>query len=108
MQKAGFKMLTVDVDDIIVDFPNVFALMEDLQAMGENNAILGREMGPISRDVLLATDAIYRELHGNEDGTIPATFRIIYMMGWHESADQAKPLPRGSGQINLKDILEQK
>lgn len=108
MQKAGFKMLTVDVDDIIVDFPNVFALMEDLQAMGENNAILGREMGPISRDVLLATDAIYRELHGNEDWTIPATFRIIYMMGWHESADQAKPLPRGSGQINLKDILEQK
>jgi NADH dehydrogenase [ubiquinone] 1 alpha subcomplex assembly factor 5 len=108
MQKAGFKMLTVDVDDIIVDYPDTFALMQDLQAMGENNAVLGREMGPISRDVLLANEAIYRALYGNEDGSIPATFRIIYMIGWHESADQAKPLPRGSADINLKDILEGK
>ena len=108
LQKAGFKMLTVDVDDIIVDYPDSFALMQDLQAMAESNVVLGREMGPISRDLLLATEAIYRELHGNEDGTLPATFRIIYMIGWHESEDQAKPLPRGSGEVNLKDILEQK
>jgi NADH dehydrogenase [ubiquinone] 1 alpha subcomplex assembly factor 5 len=108
LQKAGFKMLTVDVDDVTVDYPDTFALMQDLQAMGESNAVLGREMGAISRDVLLANDAIYRELHGNEDGSVPATFRIIYMIGWHESADQAKPLPRGSGDINLKDLLERK
>ncbi|CAH0001628.1 unnamed protein product [Clonostachys byssicola] len=108
LQKAGFKMLTVDIDDIIVDYPDSFALMQDLQAMGEGNAILGREMGPISRDVLLASEGIYRELHGNPDGSIPATFRIIYMIGWHESANQTKPLARGSGDINLKDILEQK
>ncbi|KAI1139592.1 S-adenosyl-L-methionine-dependent methyltransferase [Hypoxylon sp. FL0543] len=108
LQRAGFKMLTVDVDDIIVDYPDTFALMQDLQAMGENNAVLGREMGGIQRDVLLANDAIYRELHGNEDGSIPATFRMIYMIGWKESKDQAKPLPRGSGEINLKDVLERK
>ncbi len=106
LQRAGFKMLTVDVDDIIVDYPDTSALMQDLQAMGESSAVLGREMGAIGRDVLLASDAIYRELHGNEDGTIPATFRIIYMIGWHESPDQAKPLARGSGEMNLKDILE--
>ncbi|KAI0182054.1 S-adenosyl-L-methionine-dependent methyltransferase [Hypoxylon sp. FL1284] len=105
LQRAGFKMLTVDVDDIVVDYPDTFALMQDLQAMGESSAVLGREMGAIQRDVLLANDAIYRELHGNEDGSIPATFRVIYMIGWKESEDQAKPLPRGSGEINLKDIL---
>ncbi|KAJ6786378.1 hypothetical protein PWT90_02865 [Aphanocladium album] len=108
LQKAGFKMLTVDVDDIIVDYPDTFALMQDLQAMGESNAILGREMGPIGRDVLLANDAIYRELHGNEDGSIPATFRIIYMIGWREGENQPQPLARGSGETNLKDLLEQK
>jgi NADH dehydrogenase [ubiquinone] 1 alpha subcomplex assembly factor 5 len=108
LQRAGFKMTGVDVDDIIVDFPDTFALMQDLQAMGEGNAVLGRERGPIGRDVLLAADAIYRELHGNEDGTLPATFRMIYMIGWKESADQAKPLPRGSGTVNLKDVLESK
>lgn len=104
--KAGFKMLTVDVDDIVVDYPSTFALMADLQAMGESNAVLGREMGGIRRDVLLASDAIYRELHGNEDGTIPATFRVIYMIGWKEGQGQPAPLPRGSGQVNIKDILE--
>lgn len=108
LQRAGFKMLTVDVDDVIVDYPDTFELMKDLQAMGESNAVLGREMGAIGRDVLLANEAIYRELHGNEDGSIPATFRIIYMIGWHDSPDQPKPLPRGSGDINLKDILEKK
>jgi len=105
LQKAGFKMLTVDIDDIIVDYPDTFALMQDLQAMGESNAILGREQGGLRKDVLLANEAIYRELHGNEDGTIPATFRLIYMIGWKEGPNQAKPLARGSGELNIKDIL---
>lgn len=104
--RAGFKLLTVDVDDIIVDYPSVFHLMQDLQLMGESNAALRRDAGPISRDVLMATDAIYREMYGNEDGSIPATFRTIYMIGWKEGEGQAQPLPRGSGEINIKDILE--
>lgn len=108
LQKAGFKMLTVDVDDIIVDYPDTFALMKDLQAMAENNAVLGREMGPIGRDVLMANEAIYKALHGSEDGSIPATFRIIYMIGWKEGENQPKPLARGSGEVNLKDILQEK
>lgn len=106
--RAGFQMLTVDVEDIVVDYPDTFALMQDLQAMGEGNAVLGREMGGIGRDVLLANEAIYRALHGNEDGTLPATFRIIHMIGWKEGANQPKPLKRGSGEISLKDVLEQK
>jgi NADH dehydrogenase [ubiquinone] 1 alpha subcomplex assembly factor 5 len=109
LTRAGFKLLTVDVDDIIVDYPNVSALMADLQAMGESNAALRREKGPISRDVLLATESIYRELYGEEqeDGslTIPATFRTIYMIGWKESANTPQPLERGTGQSNLTDVL---
>ncbi|KAM5433134.1 hypothetical protein MferCBS31731_007131 [Microsporum ferrugineum] len=106
LTKAGFKLLTVDVEDIVVEYPDTFALMADLQAMGENNAILRREAGPISRDVLLANEAIYRSLH-TEDGadSIPATFRLIYMIGWKEGEGQSKPLERGSGQVNLKDII---
>ncbi|KAL2809782.1 S-adenosyl-L-methionine-dependent methyltransferase [Aspergillus granulosus] len=106
LTKAGFKMLTVDVEDIVVEYPDTFALMADLQAMGESNAIMQREAGPISRDVLLANEAIYRELHKEEDSRgIPATFRLIYMIGWKEGEGQAQPLARGSGQVNLKDIL---
>lgn len=105
--KAGFKLLTVDVDDIIVEYPDTFALMTDIQAMGEGNAILKTMGGPISRDVLLANEAIYRQLHGEEgrEGVIPATYRVIYMIGWKEAAGQSQPLSRGSGQVNIKDIL---
>lgn len=109
LTRAGFKLLTVDVDDIIVNYPNVSALMADLQAMGEANAALRREAGPISRDVLLATESIYRELYGEEqeDGTValPATFRTIYMIGWKESPDTPQPLQRGSGQSDLTQVL---
>lgn len=106
LQKADFNLLTVDVDDIIIDYPDIFALMQDLQAMGESNAVLGREAGAIRREVLAAGDAIYKQLHGNEDGTIPATFRLIYMIGWKRSPTQAKPLERGTGMFSIKDILE--
>jgi NADH dehydrogenase [ubiquinone] 1 alpha subcomplex assembly factor 5 len=105
LTKAGFKLLTVDVDDVVVEFPDTFALMIDLQAMGESNAIL-KNSGGLSRDVLLANESIYRQLHGEEGKeSIPATFRIIYMIGWKEGAGQGKPLPRGSGQTSLKDVL---
>jgi NADH dehydrogenase [ubiquinone] 1 alpha subcomplex assembly factor 5 len=106
LQKAGFTLLTVDVDDIVVDYPDVFALMKDLQAMGESNAVISREKGPVQRDVLLAAEGIYRALHGNEDGSLPATFRLIYMIGWKPSPTQAKPLERGTGMFSIKDYLE--
>ncbi|KAI9822034.1 MAG: hypothetical protein M1832_003206 [Thelocarpon impressellum] len=108
LQRAGFQLLTVDVDDIVVSYPSASALMVDLQTMGEGNAVLGREMGPLHRDVLLAAEGIYRELHGEADGdgSLPATFRVIYMIGWKEGPNQAKPLERGTGRVNLKDVLE--
>ncbi|KAJ9655494.1 hypothetical protein H2198_005680 [Neophaeococcomyces mojaviensis] len=107
LTKAGFKLLTVDVDDIIVEYPDTFALMQDIQAMGEGNAILKSVGGPMSKDVLLANEAIYRELHCKDDekDRIPATYRIIYMIGWKAAPGQQQPLQRGSGQINIKDVL---
>lgn len=108
LQKAGFNLLTVDVDDIVVGFPDCFSLMKDLQAMGESNAVMTREKGAMHRDVLLAAEPIYRALHGNEDGSLPATFRLIYMIGWKASPNQAKPLERGTGMFSIKDYLEKK
>ncbi|VVT58276.1 uncharacterized protein SAPINGB_P006125 [Magnusiomyces paraingens] len=104
MQRAKFNLLTVDVDDIIVSYPDTYSLIEDLQAMGESNAVLARQ-SYIPRDILVAADPIYRALHGNEDGSIPATFRVIYLIGWKPAPTQQKPLARGSAQMSLKDAL---
>ncbi|KAG8534168.1 uncharacterized protein KY384_001012 [Bacidia gigantensis] len=105
LTRAGFKMLTVDVDDIIIEYPSTFALMMDLQAMGESNAALTREMAGLRKEVLLANDAIYRELHAEGKEELPATFRIIYIIGWTPGEGQPEPEKRGSGQINLADVL---
>ncbi|KEP52724.1 S-adenosyl-L-methionine-dependent methyltransferase [Rhizoctonia solani 123E] len=104
MGRAGFTLLTVDTDDVRVSYPSIWELMEDLRDMGESNAIASRNTF-INRDTLIAADAIYRALHGNEDGTVPATFQVLYMIGWKPAPNQPKALERGSGQINLKDVL---
>ncbi|KAF9464818.1 S-adenosyl-L-methionine-dependent methyltransferase [Collybia nuda] len=104
LSRAGFNLLTVDVDEIQVAYPSMWELLEDLSDMGEANAIMGRR-NFIHRDTLSAASAIYKELHGNEDGSIPATFQVIYMIGWKPSPSQPQPLKRGSGKVNLKEVL---
>ncbi|BFZ55797.1 hypothetical protein PYCC9005_002838 [Savitreella phatthalungensis] len=103
--RAGFKLLTVDAEDVVVDYPDIVSLMEDLRGMGEGNAVISRELSALPRDVLLAAGAIYKELHGTEEGTLPATFNVLYMIGWAPGGDQPKPLERGSGETNLKSVL---
>ncbi|KAG9102001.1 hypothetical protein FS749_000566 [Ceratobasidium sp. UAMH 11750] len=102
--RAGFTLLTVDTDEVRVSYPSIWELMEDLRDMGESNAIVSRATF-LKRDTLIAADAIYKAMHGDEDGTVPATFQIIYMIGWKPSPTQPKALERGSGQTNLKDVL---
>ncbi|CAG8474286.1 14115_t:CDS:10 [Cetraspora pellucida] len=101
LARAGFTLTTIDVDDIIVNYPTMFELIKDLKAMGESNAVLARRPF-LKRDTLLAAAAIYKDLHGNSDGTIPATFQI----GWKPDVSQSKPKPRGSATMSLKDMLE--
>jgi hypothetical protein len=42
LQRAGFTMLTVDVEEIMMGYPSMWELMQDLKDMGEGNAIFGR------------------------------------------------------------------
>ncbi|KAI0320280.1 S-adenosyl-L-methionine-dependent methyltransferase [Amylostereum chailletii] len=104
MSRAGFTLLTVDVDEVKVGYPSMWELMDDLRDMGESNAIIGRRH-LIHRDTLVAASAIYKELHGEDDGSIPATFQVIYMIGWKPAPSQPKPLERGSGQTKLQDVI---
>ncbi|KAJ7639279.1 S-adenosyl-L-methionine-dependent methyltransferase [Roridomyces roridus] len=104
MGRAGFSLLTVDVDEVNVAYPDMWALMDDLGAMGEGNALLGPRRA-LRRDTLAAASAIYSALHGNEDGSVPATFQVIYMIGWKPAPTQPQPLERGTGKVPLGDVL---
>ncbi|KAK4049618.1 hypothetical protein OIO90_005377 [Microbotryomycetes sp. JL221] len=104
LNRAGFALSTVDVDEIQITYPSMFELVEDLKWMGESNAVVNRR-SKLSRDTLMAAASIYRELHGHEDGTIPATFQIMHMIGWKPHESQQKPAARGSGKISLADAF---
>ncbi|ORX53049.1 S-adenosyl-L-methionine-dependent methyltransferase [Hesseltinella vesiculosa] len=104
LSRAGFTLTTVDIDEIQVNYPSAFELMDDLRAMGENNAVLTRRPF-MKRDTLMAAASIYKELHGDEDGSIPATFQIIYMIGWKPSEVTPQPKERGSATKSLKEVL---
>lgn len=109
LNRAGFSMLTIDTEDIVMGgFPDIVTMCDDLRLMGEQNSLLSRA-SYLPRDVLLAANEICKSLHGEkgEDGqvTLPATFNVINMIGWKKSESQPQPLARGSGQVNLKDIL---
>ena len=82
MSRANFQLLTLDTETICIQYPNVFSLMNDLRSMGDSNAIVNRPPGAISRDVLLSTQAIYREMFHSEDKleAIDASFDIIHMV----------------------------
>jgi NADH dehydrogenase [ubiquinone] 1 alpha subcomplex assembly factor 5 len=77
---SGYDMnmnmkIIVDAETVVVNYADPIVLMQDLQGMGENNAILHRKH-TLRRDTLIATAAAYKGMYGNEDGSVPATFHV--------------------------------
>ncbi|RYR11536.1 hypothetical protein Ahy_B04g069056 [Arachis hypogaea] len=106
LTRAGFTLPGVDVDEYTVKYESALELIEHLRAMGETNSLF--QMNTIlKRDTALATAAIYDSMFAEEDGTVPATFQVIYMTGWKEHPSQQKAKTRGSATISFKDIQKQ-
>jgi len=42
LNRAGFTLSTVDVDEVEICYPSIFELIEDLKWMGESNAVVNR------------------------------------------------------------------
>ncbi|CAH8431518.1 unnamed protein product [Schistosoma turkestanicum] len=109
LQCAGFNLITLDIDEMVIHYPDIFALMNDLRFMGESNATIHRPLR-LNRDVLLAASAIYNEKFSvpredkESERCIPATYRLLFFIGWKPDPSQSQPLPRGSAQYSLKDL----
>ena len=104
LQRAGFALPVADVDRVTVRYPDLFALIRDLRAMGETNVLAG-PVRPLTRAVIARAAALYAERFGEPDGRLPATFEIVHLAGWAPSETQQKPLPRGSAKMRLADAL---
>ncbi|MFQ6016868.1 MAG: methyltransferase domain-containing protein [Kiloniellaceae bacterium] len=106
LQRAGLALPVVDVDSITVTYPDLLALMHDLRAMGETNAVNTRRRNPSRRATLRRAAAIYRDRFGQADGRLPATFQVIYLTAWAPHAEQPQPLKPGSARFRLAEALD--
>jgi SAM-dependent methyltransferase len=104
LQRAGLALPASDRDVVTVRYASVLALMRDLRAMGETNALGARAPLGLNRAVLLRLDQIYRERFADGD-SVRATFELITLTGWAPHASQQKPLAPGSARARLADAL---
>jgi NADH dehydrogenase [ubiquinone] 1 alpha subcomplex assembly factor 5 len=102
LQRAGFALPVADVEDITLRYADPAAVLKDLRAAGETNAIRLREKRFPSRRLFSAALAGLPE----RDGRVEIMLRLAVMTGWAPAATQPKPLRPGSGQVSLADILK--
>jgi SAM-dependent methyltransferase len=105
LQRAGFSLPVIDVENYTVRYASLFGLMRDLRAMGMTNPLVARSRNPLSRAFFLRAAELYAERYSDPDGRIRATFSIVYLSGWTPHESQQKPLKPGSAQKRLSDVL---
>ena len=105
LQRAGFALPVVDSDTITVSYAEPLKLMRDLRLMGEGNALHHMRKGFTRRATLMDAGVRYREMFGDDEGRVPATFQIITMTAWAPDPSQPKAMAPGSAKARLADAL---
>lgn len=106
LQRAGFALPVVDTSLLHLRYANARQLMRELKQMGESNVMLVRK--PMaSRHLLQAAQPLYHHQFPDPDAPdhIRATIEFVTLTGWSPHDSQQQPLARGSGKINLGDVL---
>ncbi|KAL5008439.1 hypothetical protein ScPMuIL_014020 [Solemya velum] len=102
LQRAGFTMLTIDLDEFVISYPTMQHLMKDLKGMAENNCAWSRRP-MLHRDTMKNAEQKYVERFGNDKG-VPATYQVLYFIAWKPDPTQSKAAMRGSGQVSIQDL----
>jgi malonyl-CoA O-methyltransferase len=80
LMHAGFAEPVLDVDRIVLRYPDTMALMRELKAIGAHNVTRGRARGLTGRRRLAAMSEAYEALR--RDGSLPATWEVIHASAW--------------------------
>lgn len=105
VQRAGLALPVADSLIQTVEYGSFPALLSDLRAAGETNALADRLRRFTGRGVLAAAAAIYAESFGTAEGRLPATAELVFLTGWAPHDSQQQPLRPGSAKARLADAL---
>ncbi len=78
LQRAGFALPVADVEEVRLMYADPLALLRDLRAAGETNALTQRDRRIPPRALFPAALTAMP----SQDGRIPATLRMAVMTGW--------------------------
>lgn len=102
LQRAGFAMPIVDLEELTLLYADPMALLRDLRAAGEGNALLDRDRRIPSRALFPAALAA---LDREPGGRVRASVRLAMLTAWAPAPGQPQPLERGSAAMRLADAL---
>ncbi len=105
LQRAGLALPVADAVPYPVTYPDAWALMRELRAMGEGNALAARHRHPARRVLFAEAARIYAREFPAPDSRIRASFEMVWLTGWAPAESQPKPLRPGSAVARLADAL---
>ena len=101
LQRAGFAMPVADRDRLDLRYRSPMALIADLRAAGESNAVQARDPRVPPRAMFpMALGALPLE-----DGVLPMPLELLTLTGWAPGPNQPQPARRGSADVRLADAL---
>lgn len=105
LQRAGFALPVADSVPFNVSYRDMPALMHDLRAMGESNAMAARPRSFATRALFEAAARLYATRFPAQGGRISASFEMVWLTGWAPAESQPRPLRPGSAKVRLADAL---
>ena len=80
LSACGYSAPVMDMEVITLTYSDVDALVADLRATGQQNALAERRRGLTGKSVFGVMRTAYENLR--RDGRLPATFEIVYGHAW--------------------------
>jgi SAM-dependent methyltransferase len=104
LQRAGLALPVADSVLQTVTYESPMALLRDLRAMGETNAMTDRARRTPKR-LFAEAERVYSSTFPAEGPRVRATFELVFLTGWAPDESQQKPLRPGSAKARLADAL---
>ena len=105
LQRAGLALPVADNLTQVVTYESPLALLRDLRAMGESNALSERNRRPPPKRLFAEMERVYSGAFPAGNGRVRAMFELVFLTGWAPNDTQPKPLRPGSAKARLADAL---
>ena len=106
LQRAGFALPVVNSEIVTVQYESAWKLMQDIKGQGETTILNAQHQGFTPKSQIQAICQYYDTHFRDDEGFVTASVEFITMTGWKPHSSQQMPAKRGSGQVNLRSVLE--